>query len=269
MTLSYSSLISKSNKIDKYLIGLYKKTIEESHQNIIIGYLNDLKLSIDTVHEKPTSKTYDNPNSRTILQQSCWNLLEKFPNFIKYDEYEFNPEDYGDIDEKELDELFILFGYSYEPYIKSAQLMFDNRQFIIAIYNLLWVILERYALGTYNLENFITKMIDTVNRSIRKDYIIKNCNENGKDRYVGIRNMTQYDYCCGRAMYYDERPNKKSRIIIFNTISDFDDNMDFSYYGSFFDNLPNMSDDEKVRDTPLARAKKYLKYKIKYIKLKN
>ena len=29
------------------------------------------------------------------------------------------------------------------------------------------------------IEKFITKMIDTVNLSIRKDYVIKKCNENG------------------------------------------------------------------------------------------
>jgi len=68
MILSYSSLIFKSIKINKYLINLYKKTIDEIHQNIIIEYLNDLKSSIKTVHEKPTSKTYDSPNSRTELQ---------------------------------------------------------------------------------------------------------------------------------------------------------------------------------------------------------
>lgn len=94
----------------------------------------------------------------------------------------------------------------------------DKPLFIEALFNLLWVLCKWYGLRTMRTKNMINYIVEQINIRTRENYAIINC-KSGIDSYT-----------CGRGMLFNVEPQKNTRIVIFNSVSSDDDNMDTDHY---------------------------------------
>ena len=136
----------------------------------------------------------------------------------------------------------------------------DNVKFIKELYRLLWEgLIKPTSLRMRNISTMIPFIVDSINKITRENYMIASCNPTT----MGLGGNNVSEYVCGRAMYYNEDPIKNTKLIIFNTISDFDDDMDTSYFtSSILESLKGGSNMENYF------SKKYTKYVKKIQKLK-
>lgn len=97
-----------------------------------------------------------------------------------------------------------------------------------------------------SIDKMIKSVIAKLNKKTQEDYIIYACRPG-------------QTYTCGRAVA-SIYLNEKNHILIFNTVSEDDDNMDMEYY----QDLLKKNTDQKGG----MYKKKYLNYKKKYLELK-
>jgi len=122
---------------------------------------------------------------------------------------------------------------------------------------------------------FIKYLVKKINEKIGYEYIVINCRD-------GLEEDILDNYTCGRAVQYssigkslsytdDEDEEKKiiekkePKIIIYNTISTEDMGLDTEYYNKIKDD-PKKCPEGKTGECSFY--KKYLKYKVKYLKIK-
>ena len=99
----------------------------------------------------------------------------------------------------------------------------------------------------YLPQNYVKEYIELLNQKIGTNFAILKCNPEATS-----------DYTCGRALTINIEDGKTNRLIFFNTISDEDDNIDGEYYVNNIQ--PNLIG---------GYYQKYLKYKKKYLQLKD
>ena len=94
------------------------------------------------------------------------------------------------------------------------------------------------------------------------DYLIIDCKD--VSNYDSCSNIT---YTCGRAIFPNSSMfNINNKIIIYNTVSEYDDAMDTDYILNKYQSLPEM--DKQTLQGGTIYYFKYLKYKNKYLNLK-
>jgi len=116
-----------------------------------------------------------------------------------------------------------------------------------------------YTLGTniMNMTSIAKSIVRIINDKIGYTYIVLNC-KNGLESYT-----------CGRAIasIHKMTKEKNPRLIIFNTISSENDNVDFGYYLTLVTEEPETLNLENGGESYYYKEK-YLKYKNKYLQLK-
>ncbi len=118
--------------------------------------------------------------------------------------------------------------------------LLDLPEFISAFGNLITFLLYQAGYAIHNLSDILDYLVKLINDNTRPDYIIITCPK---------------DYYCGRALYIRTEPGKNSRILIYRT----NDKAEPQQIEVL----------EKAELIPGGYYKKYLKYKAKYLKLKN
>ncbi len=120
-------------------------------------------------------------------------------------------------------------------------IIYNNPDFIKTFGQTVFILTKFQAPFTLNIRDYSEIYVNIINLKTRDGYSVLDCKTGSTD------------YTCGRAVIYKNAlpdTDVNPRIIIFNTVSDIDDNMDTLYIL------------EKYH-------KKYLKYKKKYLQLKN
>ncbi len=127
------------------------------------------------------------------------------------------------------------------------ELIYNNSEFIKTFGQTIWILIKSQGLYTKNIDSYVRRIVDIINEKTRPDYARIDC----RDDLLGT------SYQCGRALIYrNSLPSvdPSPRVIVFNTAVDVSgritDNFDFDYMLSKY-------------------HKKYLKYKQKYLQLKN
>ena len=123
---------------------------------------------------------------------------------------------------------------------RKKEILLDCPDFIEYFGLLITVLIYQVGLAIHNLDDFIEGFVKKINECTRENYSVITCDKS---------------YFCGRAVYIRTDPSKNSKILFYET------------------NTEAIPQQEKV----LARAEhisggyyqKYLKYKTKYLKLKN
>lgn len=120
---------------------------------------------------------------------------------------------------------------------QRLQSLFDEPMFINSLYSYLWAILYSYAIKTFTMGSFIILFLRMINTRIRPDYIIQSCkNISDTDIVTSDYNndikINLNKYVCGRALGKILEPNKKTRLVLYNTISSTNDFMDEEYFES-------------------------------------
>lgn len=147
-------------------------------------------------------------------------------------------------------ECFIKYIFDHIPVISPTNdtnriTLINNNDFIIVFYEFIWTFYRLYALHTMNLQPM-------------NEYIKKRINEITKDpQYCIIMCRDNNNYTCGRAILPNTiNANPVNKIIIFNTISEHNDEMDIDQFMKYTDVKKG------------GYIYKYLKYKQKYLTLK-
>jgi len=135
--------------------------------------------------------------------------------------------------------------------------LLDNNHFIEFFSNLITIGLYSLGQNLMNMGGIAEEIVKIINEKTGRKYALLNCKD-------GISS-----YTCGRAVSNNLRPatgENTPRIIIFNTVSSYDDNIDFERYAAIFpeDNEPNYT----LGGDKHYYWKKYMKYKQKYMSLK-
>lgn len=141
------------------------------------------------------------------------------------------------------------------PDFKQRPELLDDKDFILTLYENIWMLLKWYGLHTYYVDKMAVYIKETIDGKTRKDYMMINCK-------YGI-----HSYTCGRALWFDIRPKMNTRLYIFNTKSEYDDDMDLSQIKEIL--LGNLKANEERQLLQTGGAinyyYKYLKYKLKYL----
>ena len=153
-----------------------------------------------------------------------------------------------------------------------------NKERYIGLFEqILNMIIKCFGLNIMDITPLVKALVRLINNKLGFEYIILNCKE-------GLTS-----YTCGRAISTLLRNDgiNKTKLVIFNTISDTDDNIDIGHYATlapsegplnleyggdknFYKNKYLMYGDDKNHSPGLNSYKsKYLKYKQKYLQLKN
>jgi hypothetical protein len=114
--------------------------------------------------------------------------------------------------------------------LRRKELIYDET-FIRLFYELIWTLLKPYGLHTLNLRPmlvYVKQRIDEITG--QKDYCVIQCKPQSEHR------DPLDNYTCGRAMLMTYDSTKFSKIIIFNTVSEFDDHMDLDTYQKSIEN---------------------------------
>ena len=133
--------------------------------------------------------------------------------------------------------IFTIIGY-----LDINQTLLDNPKYIKILYKIIELVWYPLSLSILNWYEFIPSILDAINIKTRPGYAISNC-KHGNNHYT-----------CGRGFLYNEEPNKNTRLIFFNSEGDDKPTPDTMYYSQIVQ--PNLT-------------KKYIKYKTKYITLRN
>lgn len=118
--------------------------------------------------------------------------------------------------------------------------------FVHALYNFLWSILRNYGLYTYNVEPFVDDMITIVNKKTSKGYMSRNC---GSTKAIFDRNIDTTWYTCGRAMVVNLSEEKTPRILIINTKSVYEADIDIDYALDVMDTSLSSSLPKSLKNT--------------------
>lgn len=169
---------------------------------------------------------------------------------ININEFNVNEDNEISMDGQMIDDIYSIF--SFIENINYQNLNIDNDTFIENFYKVIKVYLYAYGLNIMNMTPLVRLIVDRINsRTRRPRYAILNCRDN-----LG-------SYTCGRAVSFTIDPTKTTKIILFNTVSEFDDFEDSEYQQT----LVNTTFEHGQRDVNFY-YKKYLKYKSKYIEMK-
>ncbi len=173
-----------------------------------------------------------------------------------------NMKKYRVTDNKELEKLHeyldILLKDLCEHIILKNPEFIDEPLFIESFFRVFNYIILPYKLSIYNFYDYLPDIVKKVNDMFRKDYIVIDCNKDyGKFIDAGFIRKEYPEYRCGRASTFKVGPGLNTRIIIYNSMHEFDNNPDDTYAFSILDKYHG------------GYYKKYLKYKTKYLKLKN
>ncbi len=132
----------------------------------------------------------------------------------------------------------------------------NNPIYIGFMERILQLILFTIGTNVMNMTPVAKALVKIINTGTDCEYAVLNCKD-------GLGS-----YTCGRAVESSHREIPiVPRLIIFNTISDDNDNMDIDYYTCLTNK--NSENKLKVSDDNLTYRNKYLKYKQKYLQLKN
>ncbi len=140
---------------------------------------------------------------------------------------------------------------------KNLDGLLDNSSFIYSLYSIIWDCIRYYGHGHLSTIGFTKFLINQVNEKTRPDYIVNKC-------------FSQKNYTCGRALEKVTEPGKNTRLVIFGTVSMDDDYMDDQdYENRIIPTLTNKYLSNNNNDDKNKYYAKYLKYKSKYLELKN
>ncbi len=114
-----------------------------------------------------------------------------------------------------------------------------------------------FGVSVKNMEDIIKKLVSKINEQIGYTYIVINC-KNGLSSYG-----------CGRAVSSVHKlPGQNiPRLVIYNTVGEDDDTMDYKYYEILSPGDPETLNLEHGNQSNYYKQK-YLKYKQKYLQLK-
>lgn len=237
-----------SSQINIYLQRIYK--IFNAYNQSLLKYdTKQIINGLDNLNRYISSSTFDDLFRFIITEDTKKIHRNKCDN---YDKYAFS--DPICIMSKLLD--YILPVNGYKSYI------LDNPEFVESFYNVLWNIIRHVAQVTLNFYDFIGPIITKINLATRDNYAKICCYADKSDPEK--RNFDpdpskkpQKNYVCGRAMLPDTEPNRTTRLKIFGTKSVTDDTMETNEYYSC------------INQNGGTYKLKYIKYKNKYLELKN
>lgn len=126
----------------------------------------------------------------------------------------------------------------------------NKPHFIIFFYEIIKMHLFGFSFNFINIDTIIKNIVDNVRSITTHDYIVINC----KDK----TDM----YTCGRAILYNENTDIPTKIIIYNSISDDNDDQDTIYLSSLDGKYTENTGTNYIYN-------KYIKYKNKYLNIKN
>jgi len=124
--------------------------------------------------------------------------------------------------------------------------LLDDPKFIQAFFNSLNYLLMPYKMSIANFSSFLPGIVKLINDCLGREFIVIDCRDG----------ITSYE--CGRAMEFKTDPGLVTRIIIYNSLSEYDSNPDYLHIQAVRDKYHGGNYYEK-----------YLKYKTKYLQLKN
>jgi len=163
--------------------------------------------------------------------------------------------------------------------IKFPHEIIDNLEFVKIFSKILQNILFSISLYIKDIDNFIPLFIENVNNMTRDNYVVSNCPNNKLNIDSKIN---ENKYTCGRAiipLLCMSDVNYVPRIIIFDTVSSEDDNINEMTFTNYVNSAVEIDDKDKnacvssLFNSQLGGnknfKKKYLKYKTKYLKIKN
>jgi hypothetical protein len=160
-------------------------------------------------------------------------------------------------DESSSGENKVNFTKNFEYFVN----LLDAPIFIDALYDYVWTIIYSYAIITSNVNGFIEKLITTINSTFRPNYIISTCNTDVKMKkmksYIDGHNVSETTYLCGRALGKILEPNKKTRLVVYNTLSS-----DNNYMNEqFFERIKNKIGGKSKKYKRMLRRKSRLRKK--------
>ena len=133
----------------------------------------------------------------------------------------------------------------------------DDESFILAFYAFLFGFFNLFSILVYELFAWGPLFINHINRITRPGYAY--------DAAVASERRCA-KYTCYRAMEVNTLPNMNSRIIMFGTISENDDDPNMTEYDHA---IKRLQEDEGLNSKyKINYYNKYIKYKSKYMKLK-
>lgn len=257
-----------SNIKDNFIMGKYFIEIYNSEKVDIISLCNKIGdvakyISMcnssanigDKISIKFGSVKYDDTNISLASQEKAKFYLINFPN-IKETQELYDSLDTSDFSpsEKRI--------FEFNKNILNEIL--DNPLFIDAIYKYLWSCIYAYAIKTLWLDDFISFVVENINSKTRENYIICNCDNRLKKMPISslingnVSSQNLYEYTCGRALGKITEPNRITRFVIYNTISDRNDYMDENYFESI---KPTITGGKSKKYRSRKRKSRKRKYK--------
>jgi hypothetical protein len=209
MDRNYLSLLVQSMKNINILVISLKKYNETKTEDAKFTIIKNLKL---------ISEICDKSINYEVAQiwSTCINEIGRVNSCKKH----LSIKEEFDVDN--LDQRCFIFRYLFkildeiENPIDNSNGILDNHEFILnfkMLINPFILNMGKITMNMYEVSQYISAII---NKITRPNYCIVNCDNNG--------------YTCGRAILENYEPNKNTRIIIFDTVSEHDDNMNTNRY---------------------------------------
>lgn len=196
----------------------------------------------DFLHQKYTEPDLSSPRNKGVT------LVKQIPDLRFVDQY--------------FEEMYPSFTEKERANVASFRAMIDDPSFIKAFYHYVRAAMYSFAIRTIDLNAFNKFVIETVNERIRPDYMVQRCKTckdetslcnpadySGSEGFDGMKEET---YLCGRGIGYITTPGKTTRLVMFNTISTENDNMDEDWFNDIKDGI---SGGRKRRWTNFGRRK--------------
>jgi hypothetical protein len=195
-----------------------------------------------------SQKSYKNKDDEPLtgsLKQQFINVADTFYNDI---------DSYSIENTTTLESIIYLCIITLQNLVQLSEPTKNDPEIITNLSNYIFVIIHAFGLHYKCIINLINCIKKTVNDIMGNDYLIIDCKD--VTNYSNCSNIT---YTCGRAVFSNSSIfNVNSKIIIYNTVSEYDDNMDIDYIVNKYQSLKGGS----------LYYFKYLKYKNKYLNLK-
>ena len=197
-----------------------------------------------------SSNLYKNKRGEYLTGDKKQNLLnvnnDFFDNIIDYDPTE---------NIISLEAILHLCIVALTRFVDSIAPNKNNQHEINKLSNYIFVILRGFGYHYKCLVPLVNCIKKTVNDIMGENYLIIDC-----------RDISEYNVCddstytCGRAIYPNSNILSNNKIIIYNTVSEYDMDVDINYVVNKYAQLHGGSN---------KYYRKYLKYKNKYLNLKN
>ncbi len=248
--------------VDQVFKNFASRTLSDTlYYNEILTLINNhLKRGYNNPAKTEEEKKVILQNLRSITDVDDDTIFRRISTpfiFKKKDEYESKYSSHGEslsqkkyiiTDESEFSDLFgnldnIL--KILQDSIKIKPTLLDEPLFIQFFTKFLNFLLVPYNMTTYNIIIYLPKIVELINKSLREKYIVIDCKE-------GISS-----YTCGRAIVFKADPHCITRIIIYNSVSEYNSDPDYEHISKIRDNYNG------------GYYNKYLKYKAKYLRLKS